>query len=500
MRADQAPLKAGTDPVMEHMRRVAAEGHDVVFVSGNFNVVHPGHLRLLSFAKDCGAFLVVGINRDHATDTFVPEQLRLEAVRAIVFVDYAFVLQELPENFVARAKPAVVVKGKEHEQRPNAEQAAVDAYGGKLLFGSGEVRFSSLDLLQRELLEMNFSTIRKPLDYPARRGFALRDLSSVVEQFSKLSVVVVGDLIVDEYVTCDPLGMSQEDPTIVVTPLRTDRFVGGAGIVSAHARGLGARVSYFSIVGNDEPAQFARETLAGHGVDAVFLVDTSRPTTLKQRFRANGKTLLRVSHLRQHDASHEQIDELFDRMLPALKEADLLVFSDFNYGCLPQLLVDRLSHYGRERGLMMAADSQASSQMGDVSRFRDMHLLKPTEREARLAMQDFSSGLVVLADSLRAKARADHVLITMGAEGLLIHAHGAVGDERVTDQLPAFNTAPKDVSGAGDCLLICTAMALAIEPDVWKAAYLGSIAAACQVSRVGNLPLTAEELSLELSL
>ena len=69
---------------------------------------------------------------------------------------------------------------------------------------------------------------------------------------------------------------------------------------------------------------------------------------------------------------------------------------------------------------------------------------------------------------------------------------------RSTDQLPAFNTTPKDVSGAGDSLLTCASMALAAGADVWSAAYLGCIAAACQVSRVGNLPLTADELITEL--
>lgn len=501
MRADTAPTEGLPDPVVEEIRRLAAGAHTVVFVSGNFNVVHPGHLRLLSFARDCGDFLVVGVNRDHGSDTVVPENLRLEAVRAIGFVDHAFLLDGPPEELILRLRPAVVVKGKEHEQRANPEQAAVESYGGKLQFGSGEVRFASLDLLQRELHETNFSTIRKPLDYPARHGFLLRDLAPVVDRFTSLSVVVVGDMIVDEYITCDPIGMSQEDPTIVVTPLRTDRFVGGAGIVAAHARGLGASVRYFGVAGRDEIAHFAEATLRAQGVDCLLLVDDSRPTTLKQRYRAIGKTLLRVSHLRQHDISQELAERLFERIVPALEGADVLVFSDFNYGCLPQALVDRLRAHCERRGIMMVADSQASSQIGDVSRFRGMHLLKPTEREARLAMQDFSSGLVVLADALRSKASARHILLTLGAEGLLIHApddigHGAV----VTDRLPAFNTAPKDVSGAGDCMITCAAMALAGGADIWKAAYLGAVAAACQVSRVGNTPLSAEELLLELSL
>ena len=67
-----------------------------------------------------------------------------------------------------------------------------------------------------------------------------------------------------------------------------------------------------------------------------------------------------------------------------------------------------------------------------------------------------------------------------------------------TDQLPALNTSPKDVSGAGDSLLTCASMALAVGADVWRAAYLGCIAAACQVSRVGNVPLSADELIMEL--
>lgn len=70
----------------------------------------------------------------------------------------------------------------------------------------------------------------------------------------------------------------------------------------------------------------------------------------------------------------------------------------------------------------------------------------------------------------------------------------------MTDQLPALNSSPKDVSGAGDSLLTCSSMALCLGADVWQAAYLGCIAAACQVGRVGNLPLSSQELIMELSL
>jgi rfaE bifunctional protein kinase chain/domain len=472
----------------------------IVFVSGNFNIVHPGHLRLLNFAAECGDFLVVGVFEDGTPGAVIPEQLRLEAVRSNSVVDHAFILRLPPQEFISMLKPAVVVKGKEHEARENPERQAVEAYGGRLLFGSGEVRFSSLDLLQKELLETNFSTIRKPADYLQRHSFSLGDLIKFVHKFSEVKVVVIGDLIVDEYVSCEPLGMSQEDPTIVVSPIHSDRFVGGAGIVAAHARGLGATVDYLCVAGNDEVSRFAREMLGRYGVRSEPIVDESRPTTLKQRFRAQDKTLLRVSHLRQHDVSREIALVLFEKALEALKGANLLIFADFNYGCLPQQLVEKLVAYCLKQKIMMVADSQSSSQVSDVSRFRGMRLLTPTEREARLAVRDFSSGLVVLAEDLRKKADAKEVILTLGSEGLLIHAPDANSNEFVTDRLPTFNNAPKDVSGAGDSLLTCASLALAAGANIWQSAYLGSVAAACQVSRMGNTPLTGQELVTELSL
>ncbi|MFX0591110.1 hypothetical protein ACOARS_13425, partial [Glaesserella parasuis] len=90
----------------------------------------------------------------------------------------------------------------------------------------------------------------------------MHDLRSTVEKFKGLRVAVLGDLIVDEYVSCEALGMSQEDPTLVVTPIMQERFIGGAGIVASHACKLGAQVNYFSVAGKDAAADFAREKLS----------------------------------------------------------------------------------------------------------------------------------------------------------------------------------------------------------------------------------------------
>ena len=147
----------------------------------------------------------------------------------------------------------------------------------------------------------------------------------------------------------------------------------------------------------------------------------------------------------------------------------------------------------------MVADSQSSlSQVGDISRYRDMLLLKPTEREARLALRDTNSGLVILAEGLRQKTGAKNIVLTLGSEGLLIHAASEKARGWITDQLPAFNPAPKDTAGAGDSFLVLSSLALIAGADIWQAAYIGALAAACQVGRIGNIPLTPADIAFEL--
>jgi rfaE bifunctional protein kinase chain/domain len=475
------------------------KGKKIVFVSGNFNIIHPGHLRLLRFAKECGDYLVVGVLDNTYPGSFIDERLRLESIQAIAWVNCSFILREPLVTFLGKLKPAFVVKGKEHEERENPEKEILKKYGGKLIFGSGEISFSSVDLMNTEWKELSVSSIKKPVDYPKRHNFSFQELTEITDRMKDLRVCVLGDTIVDEYITCDALGMSQEDPTIVVTPIAHEKFIGGAGIVALHAKGLGADVHFFSTVGKDEAADYVKAKLASLGVNAHLYPDESRPTTLKQRFRARQKTLLRVSHLRQHAISAEIRERFCQDVLDVVEGMNLIIFSDFNYGCLPQFLVDRVASFCHERGIMMVADSQSSSQIGDVSRFRGMTLVTPTEREARFAVHDFESGLVVLAEKLRKKANTRNVIITLDEEGVLIHAETEKASDWLTDQLPAFNTAPKDVSGAGDSYLTCTSMSMAVGADIWRSSYLGSLAAACQVGRIGNIPLTPKDLKMEIN-
>ena len=487
-------MRKTTKTIVNEINKKAKNSSRIVFVSGNFNVVHPGHLRLLRFASECGDYLVVGVNNKNNKGAILPENLRLECINAINFVNFAFILNSSPDHFIRFLKPNIVVKGTEYESRTNAELPILESYGGKLLFCSGDITYSSIDLLNQEFGASSYNNINIPYDFLKRHKISSNNLYNIVDKWKSLKILTIGDIIIDEYVTCDALGMSQEDPTIVVTPVHTKRFLGGAGIVASHMASLGANVKFISVIGNeDNMYEFINQQFNKYGVGSFLFYDETRPTTLKKRYRVNSKTLLRVSQLKQHYISNDLIDSIFKKFNELIIDIDLVVFSDFNYGCLPQVLVDKITKLCRKKNIPMFADSQSSSQLGDISRYKTMQLITPTEREARLALRDFDSGLAFLSENLVKKTKSKNLIITLVSEGLLINKSNK-NEKYLTDRISSLNNSPKDVAGAGDSFLAACSMSLATGASIWESAYIGSIAASCQVGKIGNIPLDLLEL------
>ena len=472
----------------------------IVFVSGVFNVLHPGHLRLLDFASTLGDFLIVGVlGKNLVPENTIPEKERISIILELKKVDIAIILMESPEEYINKLKPDIVVKGKEHENQFNAEEKILKKNGGKLIFSSGETKSTFFESFNESKSKFNHNSILKSENFQKKHDFNSNSLIKVLDDFEKIRVLVIGDTIIDEYVDCDPVGISQEDPTIVVRPNESKFFLGGASIVAAHAKSLGANVEYITILGNDDLAKFYSKKIEKTGLKFKSYIDFDRPTTHKKRFRAHGHTLLRVHNYIQQPISNEIKNKILKDVNHKITNTDLIVFSDFNYGMLSQELVNEIIYLANKNKVLIVADSQSSSQIGDISRFIGSKLVTPTEREARIAIKDFSSGLVTVAEKLMVKAGAEYVFITLGEEGVLIHQKTKNKNDWRNDMLPAFNKSPIDPAGAGDALLITSSLALASGSNIWKAAYLGSIAAACQVGRLGNLPLTKKELFQEIN-
>ena len=473
----------------------ALQSKKIVLVHGNFNIVHPGHLRLLHFAKSCGEILVVGLLKNNP-GSFVDYKDREATLKAIDCVDFVEkVDSDSLDNLIRQVKPTILVKGKEHENSQNEEKAVLNEIGGRLIFASGEIQFSSRDLIRRELIEQTQIDLEKAKNFIFKHQINITQLTDRLNEFSSVSALIIGDVILDEYIYCDPLGMSQEDPTIVVTPIDKQFFLGGAGIVAAHMKSLGAETYFLSVVGGDDISNKVKESLSNYSVNHYLAVDESRPTIRKQRFKSGGKTLLRVSHLRSHDIGEEQVNDILHNFIRLIDKVKIVVFSDFNYGCLPQKLVDTLVKICQEKGKLYFADSQASSQIGNVSRFKGANFISATEREARLALNDFKSGLQSVSDQLMGLSNSKNLIIKLGADGLLALERSPMYK---TDSLPTLNQNPVDVSGAGDALLSAASLCFGLDQNIWTASFIGSVAAGVQVSRPGNIPLQLNDLAEQL--
>jgi sugar/nucleoside kinase (ribokinase family) len=148
----------------------------------------------------------------------------------------------------------------------------------------------------------------------------------------------------------------------------------------------------------------------------------------------------------------------------------------------------------------VSADSQSSSQIGNLSKFKNIHLISATEREARLELKDNTSGLVVVAEGLRKELNSKNLLLKMGGDGVLISARDDNGQMLTTDEIASINKNPVDTSGAGDSMLAGASLALASGATIYEAALLGSVLAGIQVGRLGNVPIAQETVNSVLQL
>ena len=147
---------------------------------------------------------------------------------------------------------------------------------------------------------------------------------------------------------------------------------------------------------------------------------------------------------------------------------------------------------------MTSADSQTSSQFGDISQYQDCDLITPTELEARSSLNDSQSGLIILLEKLRKKTKVSNIILTQGKDGLLIHHFDKNNNNYSNDTLIAMNKNPLNTSGAGDALLVGASCTLKISGNIWLSAFMGNLMSAIQISREGNTPINFDELSNEI--
>ena len=216
-------------------------------------------------------------------------------------------------------------------------------------------------------------------------------------------------------------------------------------------------------------------------------------TVKKTRFYNDNHSVFRLNYLNNKLLSKNLSDKIFNKFEKLSSNIDLVIFSDFNYGCLDKNLTKRISNICLKKNIMISADSQTSSQYGDISQYQNCDLITPTELEARSSLNDNQSGLIILLEKLRKQTKAKNIILTQGKDGLIIHHFD--NKNYSNDALSSLNLNPLNTSGAGDALLVGASCALKISGDIWLSAFIGNLMSAIQISREGNTPIQFNELS-----
>ena len=490
------------DGLLRLREAARADGRTVVHCHGCFDIVHPGHIQHLQFARSLGDVLVVSVSGDSQVNKgvnrpLIPDDLRAASVAALECVDAVYVNHEpTAVGLLEALRPDVYVKGREYEKNQDprflAERDTVVRFGGRVVFSSGEVVYSSTALIG-SLGRPDLFRDEKLGRFRERFGLTGAHLESLLMRARDRRVVVVGDYVLDRYHFCDATGVAGEGPMLSLRAMQAKDYDGGAGVVALHLAALGARPTLVSTLAEDELSQTVEMRLVGDGVD-VRCPRFRRQVVCKHRYLVEQTKLFKVDEGAVTPSDSRQEDALAEAILSASRGAAAVVFADFGYGVITAGLLDRILPQLRRDVPVLTAD--VSGKQSSLLRFRELDLLCPTEREVREAQHDFSDGLGAVVWNLLNATAARQAIITLGKQGLVTFDRDpadATGRLR-SEYIPALAGHAIDPLGCGDALLATASLALAAGGSLQAAAFLGSVAAAIEVQQIGNQPVTATQI------
>lgn len=474
----------------------------LVMCHGVFDIVHPGHIRHLLYAKSQGDVLIASLTCDEfiskaADRPYVPQELRAVNLAALEMIDYVLIdIHPEPLTSIAALQPDYFVKGFEYSvdgthPKTRQEMEIVSSYGGEFLFSPGDVIYSSSRLLAQHKPSLKLDKLVTTMQ---AEGVTFDYLQQTLEQMNGVRVHVVGDTIVDKYSYCTLLGPSTKTPTFSVKLDKSELFVGGAGIVAKHLRSLGAEVTFTTVLGRDDLAEFVVNDLSAWQIKLNIVCDVHRPTTLKERFWTGNYKLLQVDVLDNSPLSTLHVEEVKNSLLKTPTE--LVVFSDFRHGLFHSSSIPVLIE-AVPPDTFKVADSQVSNRWGNILDFKGFDLITPNEHEARFALGDQDSGVRHLAQRLLNEAQAKYLILKLGERGILCFRQKQPVP-RSFFYIESFVERLVDAVGAGDALLAAASLSLVRSQDIVQSAIIGNLAAAVACELEGNVPVECETIAQRL--
>ncbi len=315
------------------------------------------------------------------------------------------------------------------------------------------------------------------------------DLSS----FDACRILVVGDLMIDEYLWGEVERISPEAPVQVVSVARDTTTLGGAGNVVNNLVALGAKVSVASVIGAGDNGVLLLRLFEELGVDTEGLIqDPNRPTTKKTRILAGHQHVLRIDRETKREISNDHVDRLVQFVQERIDDFDVVLLSDYGKGLFTEILLRQLIDTAKQHKKAIIVDPKGLN----FKKYAGATAITPNKREASLAagteiVDDVS--LIAAGRRLLQDIPVQKVLMSCGKEDMVLFEHEKEPYRIYTEARQVF-----DVSGAGDTVLAVLGLGLASGAAFRQAAALANVAAGIVVGKVGTATVSREELQKAL--
>lgn len=471
------------------LAELRSEGKRIVLCHGVFDLLHIGHIRYLRQAKRKGDILVVTLTPDRFVDKgphrpAFTEQLRAEALISLDCVDFVAInMWPTAEETLRMLKPQVYAKGAEFKNLEDStgkiiQEAKVCEEENIDIFFVDDITFSSSTLINRHL--NSFSKDCQEYIDLFRKRHSEQEIVKELDAMAELTVLVVGDTILDEYLYCSALGASSKDPVLAMLHQSQDLYAGGAAAVANHLAQHVRKVIFCTIVGDDNQEGFIRSYLAPN-VEMYCALRPSSPTVRKVRIvdSYSFQKMLEVYHMNRN-ALEEPVEKAFTTLVGNhIRTVDMVVAADFGNGCISARQVEYLC----ANAPFLAVNTQANAGnrgYHTIERYRraDFVSLASHELTMQFRNRNLTTGemLIELARSMNTA----YVLVTEGRSGCAIY------DNDAFMRMPSFASSIVDRVGAGDALFAITSLAAFKHLPADLIAFLGNISGSLAVGTMGN--------------
>lgn len=321
------------------------------------------------------------------------------------------------------------------------------------------------------------------------------DVSSIFEKFTGLSVLVIGDVMIDAYVEGKVTRISPEAPVPIINLVNKSERLGGAANVALNLLSLGAKPILTSIVGEDEGGDTLVRLMGDTGMDLSGIERSrSRKTTVKTRVIGNNQHLVRIDDEIISRLSTEEEDLIINNVKDHIAEVDAIIFEDYNKGMLTPRVIETLIDLANQHGVITAVDPKKENFFS----YRNVTLFKPNLKELKeglnveFKMKPHDPDFEAAIDRLEEKLGNKISFVTLSEHGVFIRENGS------KHYVPAHVRNIADVSGAGDTVISVATLCLAVGMGVRDTAEWANLAGGLVCERSGVIPIDKSQLKSEV--